>query len=501
VVQVTKRTRIVQVGAGAVLIAALSIAGYLHLRGRRPGAPEAKGRPPIAIEVGEEPPEPSVWIDVHAPAKVWRSVRANAWLAQAMSEPLGQGMAAGWAGFLATKGSDLAGAFDGMVLDVVAERLLADPFRVVFYAGPDATGAPAVLVPRPSSAARGAYELLEGVARKGRYRAQRCPGPKPKAGGGGLPLPSPGNGEPIDVSRWLLAEQAVFAGERGGRIAIGKSPLAVVQALCAAPAGADAAPGEDVSLTFSPDALGREARLGAALLGLGPALRLSFAVEGDRLEPRGISGALGAPARLGAAAPPDSLLGLVPADAGVVFVATLRLPAELTRASLSQHLGGSYRGPLAERPVAVVWNPRGERRLPTEVAVIWPEADAALLRDAFSGPNRMEHRRLCGHEVYASTVALAAALQSACRAERPSILHASPDVAGGMKRPASIAVGMNLGAVLPRLLGDARSADPERGKRPSPEADLARRRLEELPFIGLRGVVEGGALLPGGFRS
>ena len=488
----TKRTRIVQVGVGAVLLAALSVAGYLHFRGRRPGAREEKGRPPIAIAVGEVPPEPSVWVDVHAPAKVWKSIRSNAWLTRTTSEPLGQGMAAGWAGFLGTKGSDLAGAFDGVVLDVMAEKLFVDPFRVVFYAGPDATGAPAVIVPRPSSGARSAYELLERVARKGSYRAPHCPGPKPKATGGA---------PPIDVSRWLLAEQAVFAGQRDGRIVLARSPLAVVQALCAAPADAAATPGEDVSLTFSPDALGREAQLGAALLGLGPALRLAFAVEGDRLEPRGILGALGAPGRLGSGAPPDSLLGLVPVDAGVVFVATLRLPAELTRASLAQHLGGSYRGRLAERPVAVVWNPHGDGKLPTEIAVIWPEADSALLREAFSGPNRMERRRLCGHEVFASTGSLAAELQRACRAERPSILHAAPNIAAGMKQPASIALGMNLGAVLPRLLGDARAADASRGKKPSPESDLARQRLEQLPFFGLRGVVEDGALLPGGFRS
>jgi hypothetical protein len=478
---VTQQTRMVKVGAGAVLLAALATAGYLHLRGRPPAGREEKGPPPIAIEVGEVPPEPSIWIDVHAPDKLWRSVRSNAWLARAMSEPLGQGLAAGWAGFLGTKGKDLAGAFDGMVLDVMAERLLSDPFRVVFYAGPDATGAPAVLVPHPSSAARGAFELMERVARKGSYRAPRCPGQKPKAGG---------HAAPVDVSRWLLAEQAVFAGERGGQIAVGKSPLAVIQSLCAAPADAAAAPGEDVTLTFSPDALGREAQLGSALLGLGPALHLAFGVEGDHLEPRGIAGALGAPGRLGSAPPPDSLLGLVPVDAGVVFLATPRLPAELTRASLSQHLGGSYRGPLAERPVAVVWNPRGDAKLPTEVAVIWPEADSAFLREAFSGPNRMEHRQLCGHEVFASTGSLADALQGTCRAQRPSILHAAPSV-----------IGMNLGAVLPRLLGDARHPDEGRGKRPSPETELARQRLEELPFIGLRGAVEGSALLPGGFRS
>jgi hypothetical protein len=488
VVAVTKRTRIVLSGAAVIVVAAVAVFAIVRSRPR----PQQDRRPAIAIAVGELPPEPSVWVDVHEPGKVWRSIRSNAWLAQALAEPLGQGMAVGWAGFFGTKGGDLAGAFDGAILDVVADRLLADPFRVVFFSGPDATGAPAVVVSHPSSGARGAYQLLERVAHKGSYRAPRCPGPTPE---------KPEGVPPIDVSRWLVAEHAVFAGERGGQLAIARSPLAVVQALCVAPPPVAAVRGVDLTVAFSPDALGREAQLGAALLGLGPAPRLAFAVEGNRLEPRGVLDELGEPARLGSAAPPDALLGLVPADAGVVFFATLRLPEKLTRDSLAQHLGKSYRGPVADRPVAVVWNPRGNEKLPTEVAVLWPEADSALLREAFSGPNRMERRRLCGHEVLASIGPLASQLVAACGGQRPSILHAAPAVAAGVKKPASIAIGLNLGAVLPRLLGDASEAAAPAGKKPSPEMESARQRLEELPFLGLRGVVEKGVLVPGGFRS
>ena len=42
---------------------------------------------------------------------------------------------------------------------LVAQKLLADPFRVVFLSGGEATGTPAVLIPKPSGAARGALIL------------------------------------------------------------------------------------------------------------------------------------------------------------------------------------------------------------------------------------------------------------------------------------------------------------------------------------------------------
>ena len=62
-------------------------------------------------------------------AGAWQALRSNPWLTRAFNEPLGQGMTTGWAGFLSTRGSDLADAFPGVVLDVVASKLLADPFR------------------------------------------------------------------------------------------------------------------------------------------------------------------------------------------------------------------------------------------------------------------------------------------------------------------------------------------------------------------------------------
>jgi hypothetical protein len=482
------------------VVAAAAIATAVVVLGRRPGrlARKQDGKPPVTLAVSTVPPEPSVWIDVHAPEKAWKAVRGNAWLAKVASAPLGQGLTTGWAGFLSTRGQDVADAFPGVLLDVVSGKLLADPFRVVFFSGPAATGAPAFVVPRPSSAAESAYDLLEGLARNGSFGATHCPGAKPpEPPPEGQPAPPPA----IVISRWLVAEHAVFAAKRDGRIVVAKNPIAVLQALCALPPDVPTAQGIDVSLSFSRDALGREAQLAASLLGLGKAPRLAFALEGDRLEPKGILGELGEPGRLDKAAPSEALLKLVPADAGVVILATLRLPDKLSTETLAAHLDRSYRGAYAARTVAVVWNPRGADRLATEVAVLWPDRDAALLREAFSGPNRMDRRRACGHEVYASTGSLAQSLLRACEGKSPSLLDAPPVVAQGLRAPTSFSVGVSLGAVLSRLLGDAWAEDPQNRTRDATDIDAARRTLEELPFLGLRGVAEGSSLVPGGFRS
>ena len=470
----------------AALALAVGVGAALAVRARHRAAAPPDTRPAQALEVGQLPAAPAVWVDVRTPAAVWKAVRANGWLQRALAEPLGQGFAGGWAAFLSTRGTDLAGAFEGTVTDLLVGKVLADPFRVVWLGGPEATGAPAVVVPRPGSAARSAYDLLDGAARSGSYEAARCPGTEQD-------LP-----RKLLVSRWLVADHAVFAGTRGEALALGKSPLSVVQALCAElPALADDA-GSDVSVSVARDGLGREATLGAALLGLGPVSRFQFAVEGDHLAPRGIAGALADPGRLAAAAPGEGLLRLLPADAGLVLLATLDLPAALDRRALVAHLAGKYAGQRAPRTVALVWTPRGDGE--TDVALAWPERDARALRDAFGGPNHLVERRACGHVVLASTAALAGAMERACGGKVPSLVNGPPAVIQGLRQPVSLGIDVNLGLSLSRLLGDAWAAEHEKGK-PSPEIEAARRLLEELPTIGLRGVVKDGALAPGGSRS
>lgn len=484
----TRTTRLLAAAGAAAVVIAAAVGTTIFVRARR-ARTAAEARHPGAaaqtLQAGEEAPTPAVWIDVHAPAAAWKAARDGAWLRKALADPLGQGFASSWSAFLGTRGTDLAGAFEGTVLDLVAQKLVADPFRVVFLSGGEATGTPAVLIPKPSGAARGAFELLEGASRNGRYDAARCPGAEQD-------LP-----EKLEVSRWLVADHAIFAARRDGRMALARNPVAVVQALCADLPPMKAERGVDVSLTVAPAALGREAQLGAALLGLSATSSFLFGVEGERLVPRGIAGKLDVPARLQAAAPSKELLQLLPGDSGLVLLATLNLPDALDRQSLKDHLAGTYRGRLAARTVAVVWNPSPGA---TQVALAWPERDARALREAFTGPNRLVEKRACGHVVLASTGALASAMERSCAGKAPSLLNGAPAVVSGLEAPVSLGVNVNVGLALSRLLGDAWAAEHAKGPA-SPEIESARRLLEELPFIGLRGVAQGGALTPGGFRS
>lgn len=480
------------IAAAVALVAVLLAVALVKARRKGPAA-AAPAEKVVRLEVSEAPPEPSVWIDVHSPGPALEALRRNAWIQRALAEPLGQGFAAGWSAFLSTEGKDMGGAFEGRVLDLVAGRLLAQPFRVVTYAGADATGTPALVVAAPSSEARGAFGLLETVARNGTFEAKRCPGPAPASG---APTPAP-----IAVSRWLVAEHALYGALREDRLVLARHPLAVVQALCALPPDVPRAEGVDLSVSFARTGLGREAQLFAALLGVGPVPRLAFALEGDALVPRGIVGALDAPGRLEGAAPPEALLKLLPAGSGVVLLATLRLPVPLDRRSLAAHLGGRWSGGTAPRTLAVVWNPSGRRDRPPEVAILWPERDRRLLDDAFSGPNRLVRRRACGHEILASTAEIATAAERACAGKGPSLLSAAPPVVEGIRAPLSIGLGVDVGGVLSRLVADAWRAEKGEKAPPAPELEAARRLLEELPFMGLRGVAKGDALVPGGFRS
>lgn len=482
------------VAVAVAIVLGLVLLAVGIVKGQKKAAPAVPlAAKAVKLEVAPTPPEPSVWVDLHAPAKAWGAIRRNGWLQRALAEPLGQGFTAGWSAFLSTTGKDLGGAFEGRVLDLVAGRLLAQPLRIVTFAGADATGAPAVVVSGPSPEARAAFEVMEKVARNGTFEAPRCPGPEPAAG---ARAPSP-----IAVSRWLVAEHALYGALRDDRLVLARHPMAVVQALCAVPPDVPEAEGVDLSISFARTGLGREAQLLAALLGVGPAPRLAFAIEGDALVPRGIVGSLDAPGRLEGGPPPEPLLKLVPAEAGVLLLASLRLPSPLDRSSLAAHLGGKWTGATEARTMAVVWNPRGERERAPEVAVLWPSRDRELLDDAFSGPNALVRRRACGHEILASTPELAALAERTCAGKGPSILASAPPVAAGVRAPLSVALGVDVGRVLSRLVADAWRAERGAAAPPAPEIEAARRLLEELPYVGLRGLAKGDALVPGGFKS
>jgi hypothetical protein len=157
----------------------------------------------------------------------------------------------------------------------------------------------------------------------------------------------------------------------------------------------------------------------------------------------------------------------------------------------------------------MVWTPRGDASLPSEVALLWgrPE-DAAALGQLFSGPNRMETATLCGHHVLASTPDVLARLRKTCEGQSPNLLHAAGPVVQGWRAPGSVSFGVHLGRVLGTLMADGylsqlTEADPNKPqpRAAPPEIEAARRDLETLPYIGLRGTVDGNKLVPGGFGS
>ncbi|HYO68106.1 MAG TPA: hypothetical protein VEU33_18710, partial [Archangium sp.] len=164
---------------------------------------------------------------------------------------------------------------------------------------------------------------------------------------------------------------------------------------------------------------------------------------------------------------------------------------------------------LRTRQVAMVWTPRGDPALPTEVALLWgrPE-DAAALGQLFSGPNKMESATLCGHHVMASTPDVLARLRKACEGKGPNLLNAAAPVVQGLRAPGSVSFGVNTGRLLGMLMADgywsqvtqADSSKPQPRAAP-PEIEAARRDLETLPYVGLRGTVDGNRLVPGGFGS
>ena len=78
----------------------------------------------------------------------------------------------------------------------------------------------------------------------------------------------------------------------------------------------------------------------------------------------------------------------------------------------------------------------------------------------------------------------------------------------GLLQKGSIAFGLHTGALLSGLMTDGYvvQRSPEESLKPPcgalpPEIEAARRDLESLPYLGLRGTVQGDSLVPGGFGS
>ncbi|MCP3101051.1 hypothetical protein LZ198_19430 [Myxococcus sp. K15C18031901] len=514
------------IGLGTVLVGALVAGGFFL--GRRststvgdsgPTGPLSSGKGAseagASVEGLPEPTEsemevpgssapPAFWVDVLRPRKVRGALASNAWLKAQLDQPLGKGFVGGWAAFLGSTGEDLKGNFKGAVLDLVAGQLLDTPFRVVWFAGDARASTPAVIVPAPPGAATSAYDALDAVASRSTLKAKSCP----STGTAGATPPEDG----FALKRWLVAEQTLWAGRTADRLVLARHPLAVLQGLCTELTGLKPQSDTvDVELTFQPDANGREAQLFSYVLGLEPGARLQFGVEGDKLVGRGIAGQLQeGVARLDTAPLSDDLLKLVPEDTPVVLALQLKLPETLNTETLKAYWQpGGEKAATRTRQIAVAWTPRGDPALAPELAVLWGRVeDAPALQELFSGGSHtVTQDTACNHVVLASSAAELERMRGACAGKVPNLLNAAGPVVAGWRAPGSVTFGVNTGRLLSGLTMDGFLSESRVGrnapmpKAAPPEIEAARRELESLPYLGLRGTVQDESLVPGGFGS
>ena len=518
-------SRALLVGGGAAVLVVVAAAAFFLGRGSSapssPGpatsqtpaagasasnqAPPLQALPPVSsapqpMDVPGEAVRPAFWVDVYTPGKVRDALAGNAWVKEQLQKPLGKGFVGGWAAMLGTQGEDLGGSFKGAVFDVMSGQMLSAPFRVVWFSGNPRTGTPAIIVPQPGNTAMASFDSLNGVVRRNVVEATSCPG-------GQGEVPSKG----FTLQRWLVAEQSLWAARTDERMVFGRTSAVVLQGLCEPHLDLEPPQGVDVELGFAPEALGREAQLLTHVMGVVQGTRLQFAAEGNRLVARGITGPVVDEPRLDSAPLSEELLKLVPEETPVLLTLQLKLPEQLDASTLQAYWSGKdFQGNVRTRQVALAWTPRGDPALPTEVALLWgrPE-DAAALGQIFSGPNKLETATMCGHHVLASTPAVLARLRKACEGQSPNLLNAAGPVVQGLRAQGSIAFGLHMGRLLGGLVADgyASRVTPDADGKPKPppvappEIEAARRDLEALPYIGLRGTVDGNRLVPGGFGS
>ncbi len=444
---------------------------------------------------------PAVWVDVYQPAKVRNALVENRWLQDQMKKPLGQGFASSWAAFFGSTGEDLKASFKGAVFDVVAGQILDSPFRALWFVGDSDMNAPAFIVPSPANTAVAAYEAMDKVANRGGFTADKCPsGANPSA----AVVPEGG----FKIARWLVGEQSLYASRAADRVVVARQPAMVLRGLCAELVKQEAPANVDLELGFNSEVLGRELVFLTHALGLENGTRLQFGAEGNRLVARGITGPLMDKVRLDAAPLSDDLLKLVPSDTPVLLALQLKLPESLEGSKIKAYWEGGDPGQVRTRQIALVWTPRGDEDLGHEFAILWGRVDdGPMLETMFNGGNALVQATLCKHQVMASGPDVLQRLQKACEGSAPNLLNAAGPVVQGLRAPSSVTIGLNTGHLLSTLLADGYWSEQQLGKNAPvpksapPEIEAARRDLETLPYIGLRGTVQGNSLVPGGFGS
>ena len=137
---------------------------------------------------------------------------------------------------------------------------------------------------------------------------------------------------------------------------------------------------------------------------------ISFDVVGERLVPRGITGAL-KNTHLKVQALTDDALKVIPETTPVALSLALDLPSELSTESLQAFLKGGASA-LTTRQVTLLWSPSTKDT--SEVGIVWSRAqDEQALRKIFAGPNALRRETMCGQHALASSGKLLAAMHDA----------------------------------------------------------------------------------------
>jgi len=335
------------------------------------GVPEPTG--PVAMEVPDLPPRAAVSVDIYDAAGLKALFSQNVWMKEVLTKPLGQGFVGSWAGFLGTKGEDLRASFTGTVIDLLLDRVLTQPFSVVWFNAAHSSGVPAVILDDPNGAAKTAFEALDTVAGRGTFTVERCLADKPENVDAQKQVRDL---KELTIKRWLLADHALYAGLAGDRLVLARKASTVQNGLCAQRPKLQPAPGVAITARLEPSAFSRDAQVFASALGLNQGPNFAFGIENNTLVPRGISGDLANAERLVSGKLSGENLKAIPEDAPVVLALQLALPKQLDQDNLGRYFKGE-KSTLTPRQVVFVWYPHGAVQTP-DLAILWSEkADKA----------------------------------------------------------------------------------------------------------------------------
>ena len=188
----------------------------------------ADGRPLIPAYDTKEPLSimqvelPATWIDVSSPQALRSLLTENAWLKGVTSSPLGRGFLGSWGAFFGSSNEDLglSKLGQGLLGDMVAERLLTQPMRLTWFSG--SSGTPALVVPKPSSALTSTVATLTATMQRGGFLLDQCPGEPAVTD----------DKQKLSIVRWIVADHTVFVAVGRDRLVVARNQDTAANALC-----------------------------------------------------------------------------------------------------------------------------------------------------------------------------------------------------------------------------------------------------------------------------